>query len=87
MSLYDGISVETAPIPEIVDNVKKKDDGIFRLEYKKFVVIYNLYRAYNIVIYSVEEYHSNMLPVSYRKSIVRIPINGLTTAKKQVIFL
>ena len=27
MSLYDGISVETAPIPEITDNVKKKDEG------------------------------------------------------------
>ena len=27
MSLYDGISVETAPIPEITDKVPKKEDG------------------------------------------------------------
>jgi len=37
MSLYDGISVETAPIPEIVDNVKKKDDGMLRLRVQNSV--------------------------------------------------
>ncbi len=36
MSLYEGISVETAPIPEIVDTVKKVDGGKYSIPWFNF---------------------------------------------------
>lgn len=45
MSLYDGLSVETAPIPEISEKVSKKEEGK-KLAIADFCVPYVAYRRW-----------------------------------------
>lgn len=48
MSLYDGISVETAPMPEISQSVKKKDEGMLSVQCQGWTwVFHRLSRFYN----------------------------------------